>query len=129
MEDKERGLYDKYKVERLDGKPIEKGCIVLEWSDRLARAGIKAFAAAVTSAGYLRLGNDLKTKLRDYGDPWGDGPGVVVISKAMSPDGDLQLDFELRDGHSNPLAHLTMSKTEAKQLISQLQSSVASIWR
>jgi len=124
MDNKEEGLYaDKYSVLRLDGKPIKDGCIVLEWDDKLARQGIKAFASAVTSAGYLKLGNDLKSRLRDYNDPWGDGPGNVVLSKAMSPDGDWLLDLELQDGQKNPLAHITMRADEAAALIKQLRES------
>lgn len=69
MPDTERGLYQKYVVDRTDGKPIEHGCIVLEWDDPNARKGIKAFSEAVRADGYDALADDLDHTL----DAW-DGP-------------------------------------------------------
>lgn len=66
LDDKETGLYDKYKVERVDGKPLKGGCIVLEWGDPLARPGIRAFADAVGAAGYHDLARDLYNTLEAW---------------------------------------------------------------
>lgn len=63
---RQKGLMQKYKVDRRDGKPIKDGCIVLEWSDPNARAGISAFAKAVRQDGYDKLADDLEAKLATY---------------------------------------------------------------
>lgn len=64
--EKEKGLYQKYKVEKLNGKELGE-CIVLEFNDPNGREGIKAFAAAVGRAGFVQLERDLNTKLEQYG--------------------------------------------------------------
>jgi hypothetical protein len=64
---KERGLFEKYHVERVDGKPMPAGCIVLEWKDTNAWPGIAAFSRAVRSAGYLQLSDDLDKHLEAMG--------------------------------------------------------------
>lgn len=61
-----KGLYGKYHVERNDGKPLNDGCIVLEWGDANARKGIEAFARAVREDGYGSLADDLEKKLATY---------------------------------------------------------------
>lgn len=61
-DNKQRGLYEKYKVERVDGKPVGI-CLVLELKDPNARAGIKAFADAVRGSGYIELANDIEALL------------------------------------------------------------------
>lgn len=66
MREKEKGLYEKYYVERTDGKNIDGGCIVLEWSDPIARVGIAAFSQAVRNAGYKALADDLDYELEEY---------------------------------------------------------------
>ena len=71
---KERGLYEKYRVERVDGKPLKGGCVVLEWGDKSARLGIREFSAAVKASGYKKLSKDLDKRL----DKW---EGCVVFSK------------------------------------------------
>lgn len=58
MSDREKGFYEKYKVERTDGKPTS-GAVVLEFKDPNARVGIKAFAIACRLDGYHVLANDL----------------------------------------------------------------------
>lgn len=63
-DDQDRGLYEKYYVERNDGKPIERGCIVLEWDDPNGRVGIAAFAQAVREDGYKQLACDLEAGLK-----------------------------------------------------------------
>jgi len=58
VKNKERGLYQKYNVERTDGKPCGD-CIVLEFRDPNARLGIKAFSRRVRRQGYIPLADDL----------------------------------------------------------------------
>jgi len=58
MNNKERGLYQKYNVERVDGRPTGD-CIVLEFKDPNARAGIRAFSKEVKKKGYSPLADDL----------------------------------------------------------------------
>lgn len=64
---KEIGLFEKYHVERVDGKPMPAGCIVLEWKDPNAWPGIAAFSRAVRLAGYLQLSDDLDKNLEARG--------------------------------------------------------------
>ena len=67
MDDKTRGLYQKYTVERTDGKPLgEDGCIVLEWKDEHARRGIAAFADSIKDE-YPVLYGDLTKLLKKHG--------------------------------------------------------------
>lgn len=63
---KEEGLKNKYEVSRVDGKPIEHGCIVLEWDDPSARKAIKTFALSVQEQGYKKLAADLFHRLDMY---------------------------------------------------------------
>lgn len=66
MGDKTRGLFGKYIVDRVDGKSIIEGAIVLEWKDPNARVGIKAFSEKVREEGYTLLADDLDKKLDEY---------------------------------------------------------------
>ena len=68
---KDRGLYEKYHVERTDGKPIEYGCIVLEFDDPNTWAAIDTWATQVGSQGYEALCKDVRERLR----------GIVRIMK------------------------------------------------
>lgn len=68
MNNKNKGLYGKYKVERVDGKEIKNGCIVLELKDPNSRKGIRAFSNAVLMDGYTKLSDDLDCELRKYGE-------------------------------------------------------------
>ena len=65
--DKYMGLCMKYRVERLDGKPMPEGCIVLEWRDKNALSAIAEFSRSVRAAGYTPLANDLDKQLADKG--------------------------------------------------------------
>jgi len=65
MDDKSRGLYQKYKVERTDGKPLED-CVVLELKDPLARAALWTWVSEVEKYGYKQLARDTEAKLIDY---------------------------------------------------------------
>ncbi len=77
MGDKNKGLYQKYHVERTDGKPITEGCIVLEWDDQNALEGIKAFSKAVRKNGYIKLADELDEKLSKLMPP---KPGYMRVS-------------------------------------------------
>lgn len=65
MNDKNKGLYQKYKVERVDGKEVNDA-IVLEFKDPHAREGIRAFRDSVLIDGYQALACDLTYKLEEY---------------------------------------------------------------
>lgn len=75
---KERGLFEKYHVERVDGKPMPAGCIVLEWKDPNAWPGIAAFSRAVRLAGYLQLSDDLDKRLEAMGYCAGEKQGEEI---------------------------------------------------
>jgi len=62
MSDKEKGLYEKYSVERYDGKPVA-WALVLEDKDPLAIPALKAYAAAAKEAGYEKRAADITSKL------------------------------------------------------------------
>lgn len=63
MNDKNKGLYGKYKVERVDGKPIKDGCIVLEFNDPIARKVIFRWARYMRDAGHFQVYEDVLDKL------------------------------------------------------------------
>ncbi len=60
--DKSRGYYQKYIVERVDGKPVT-WTFVLEEHDPFAIPALKAYAEACEKAGYLELAGDLLLKI------------------------------------------------------------------
>lgn len=60
MTDEHLGLYGKYHVERVDGKPIA-GCFVLEYTDTRAWPALLAYA---DSCGDPVLAEDLRTTVR-----------------------------------------------------------------
>ncbi len=66
MNNKSDGLHKKYIVKRVDRKKIKEGCIVLEWTDPIARKGIEAFSKAAREAGFKCLADDLDSRLWDY---------------------------------------------------------------
>ncbi len=57
------GLYDKYKVERIDGKPLKGGAIVLEFGDPVARIAIFAWAQEMEYHGYHQVSADVLAQL------------------------------------------------------------------
>lgn len=59
---KEKGLYKKYHVERIDSKPVND-CIVLEFKDPIARKAIKHWAFLMRTEGYKELYRDVMDKL------------------------------------------------------------------
>lgn len=66
IDKKNYGLYDKYTVSRVDGKPIVDGCVVMEWKDPHARAAIATFAIEVRTSGFGKLADDLEARLAEY---------------------------------------------------------------
>lgn len=61
----ERGLYEKYRVTRTDGRPID-WCFVLEpYRDPAARAALRAYRAATHNDA---LGRDIDNVLRVFHD-------------------------------------------------------------
>lgn len=65
MTDKERGLYSKYYVMRLDGTDMTSTwCFVLEENDPFALPALAAYAQAVEEAGNGTLARDLRKRIR-----------------------------------------------------------------
>lgn len=61
MSEKNRGIYQKYHVERVDGKPIKGGlCVVLEVGDPNTWDALRTFAKTVRNDGYDRLADNLE---------------------------------------------------------------------
>ena len=64
--DHSMGLYGKYHVERVDGKPLKGGrCVVLEVGDPNAWAALAAWADTVEEAGYVPLASDVRRMLAE----------------------------------------------------------------
>lgn len=59
MTSKDLGLIEKYQVERTDGKPV-RWCFVLEDTDPLAPAALRAYASVAEAIGYVELAYDLR---------------------------------------------------------------------
>lgn len=58
--DRTRGLYEKYRVERIDGKPLKGGmCIVLELGDPNARPALLMWARTMQERGFEALSDDM----------------------------------------------------------------------
>ena len=57
--DRER-LYAKYSVERIDGKPLKGGAIVLELGDPLAREPLRVWVRELRAAGRTALADDVE---------------------------------------------------------------------
>lgn len=62
---KERGLYQKYIVEKIDSdEPVD--AVVLEFKDPIARMAIQSWACKMYEAGYINLYYDIQNKLDAY---------------------------------------------------------------
>lgn len=67
MEQKQKGLYQKYEVRRSDGKEITQGSFVLELKDSKARKAILTYAAELEKEGENKdLAYDLKSWVAKY---------------------------------------------------------------
>ena len=64
MNNKKKGLFDKYNVTRTDGRPI-KACIVLEFTDKHARNSIVHWANHMFDNGYHELFKDVMKKITE----------------------------------------------------------------
>ena len=58
-DNKDRGIYGKYRVERVDGKQIDR-CIVLELDDPNAWEALLTWADTVAEDGYEALAGDVR---------------------------------------------------------------------
>lgn len=68
MDDKKRGIYAKYIVDRVDGKDIPNGCVVLEFNDPIARPAILNWANRMLDAGYEQVYIDVIAKLSEISE-------------------------------------------------------------
>ncbi len=59
MGDREMGLFGKYRVERVDGKSIDR-CIVLELHDPNSWPALRVWADTVEADGYTALAHDVR---------------------------------------------------------------------
>lgn len=60
-DERDAGLYGKYRVERRDGKALKGGmCIVLELGDPNAHPALRVWADTVEAAGYHQLADDVR---------------------------------------------------------------------
>ena len=59
MGNKNDGLFKKYDVNRIDGKIIKDGCLVLEFKDELAHSAIEEYAYSVGESGNGQLKLDI----------------------------------------------------------------------
>lgn len=65
-DNKEKGLYGKYRVERVDQKPIGD-CLVLEFKDPNTHRALAEYARTVRKDGYEQLANDVEKLLVSNG--------------------------------------------------------------
>lgn len=61
-----KGLYEKYRVSRYDGKPVGE-CFVLSFRDPVARVVLRNYALVTSLMGNRQLGRDLTDRLDAYG--------------------------------------------------------------
>lgn len=67
MPDKTKGLMQKYRVERVDGKPVG-WAFVLQDTDPFAVPALRAYAKAALNAGYVALADDLERQAQRMQD-------------------------------------------------------------
>lgn len=58
-DDLERGIYDKYRVERTDGRGVGR-CVVLELDDPNTWDALLTWANSVEAEGYVALATDVR---------------------------------------------------------------------
>ena len=69
MGTRDRGLYGKYRVERVDGKPLKGGfCIVLEIGDPNSHAALLTWADTVEADGYAPLAAEVRALVWEHAD-------------------------------------------------------------
>lgn len=64
--DKDKGLFQKYSVEKLSNPEKKIDAIVLEFDDPLSRAAIRKYAVIVRAAGFPVFALDLINKCNEY---------------------------------------------------------------
>jgi hypothetical protein len=67
MNKKQLGLYQKYRVKKLNNKEVGP-CIVMEFKDPLARRAIYAWAREMLEEGYTHVYIDTLRKLKEHQD-------------------------------------------------------------
>lgn len=63
MKDKNRGLYNKYHVQKISNPEKKIDAIVLEFDDPIARRAIRPWANSMIYAGFNKVGHDVHDKL------------------------------------------------------------------
>lgn len=66
LPEKKRPLYGKYKVQKIEKPDNLIDCIVLEWSDPIARVAIKSWAQEMKNKGYLKCACDVFERLSRF---------------------------------------------------------------
>ena len=96
MTEKQKGLYQKYKVSRQDGKIITEGCFVLELKDPKARKALLTYATEVLKEGYDKeLAYDLRAWVGQYSDKNSDyTKDVMLFDRSVLIKGGTLLDEE-----------------------------------
>lgn len=79
MDDKSRGLYHKYKVERTDGKLVGI-CLVLELKDPNAWQAMRQYAATVRACGYIVLAKEIEQLINS-------SMAITLIDRALRDKG------------------------------------------
>lgn len=64
--DKDKGLYKKYEVTKLNNPTKKLDCIVLEFDDPIARVGIRAWADAMAKNGYYACATEVMRKWNEH---------------------------------------------------------------
>lgn len=83
MDNKERGLYAKYNVERTDGQELGT-CFVLELKDELARPALLVWAHTLEREGYHELAKDIYAALESFESTERLAKDVVITDKDES---------------------------------------------
>jgi ribosomal protein L37AE/L43A len=65
MRDRNKGMYAKYRVKRLDGKEMDS-CIVLELTDPNSWPALRTWADTVEADGYVPLAAEMRAKVDQY---------------------------------------------------------------
>ncbi len=69
--EKEKGLYGKFFVQKINNPDKKIDCIVLEFDDPIARIGIEAWGKECIIKGYKKLGHEVLEKLKLFNQPDG----------------------------------------------------------
>lgn len=65
VHDKQQGLYARYDVKRIDGKPLaDGGAFVIEMDDPIGLYALRVYASLARASGYHQLADDLVSRVR-----------------------------------------------------------------